>query len=127
MHEPVYEVNKMVVRETRSFQVHAGKDLYPLVGNYFGAIISERIDTARNLALTNRILIQAEAEGKEYIDGLLRALGRTDIVVSFGDDARDKEVADFIKALRKNAAPSQRPRSYFAAQIEAIRFGFLPF
>ena len=127
MHEPVYEVNKMVVRETRSFQVHAGKDLYPLLGNYFGAIISERIDTARNLALTNRILIQAEAEGKEYIDGLLRALGRTDIVVSFGDDAKDKEVADFIKALRKNAAPSQRPRSYFAAQIEDIPFGFLPF
>lgn len=47
LNEPVYHTNRMLIRETRSWQVHVGKDLYPQVGEYLGKTISARMDTAR--------------------------------------------------------------------------------
>ncbi len=86
MNDPQYEVANMIIRETRSFHLHAGKDLYPLVGSYLQAAIANRIDTVRHMAVVNRVLIQAEEEGKEYIISLLQELGRPDIIVRFADE-----------------------------------------
>ena len=83
LNQPNYHVDQMLIRETRSLQVHVGKDLYPLVGDYIKTRIAERIDTLRKAAVTHRILSQAETEGKEYIESLLRAVGRQDIKVEF--------------------------------------------
>jgi hypothetical protein len=124
LNTPNYKVDQLVIRETRSFQIHAGKDLYPLVGRYMGDILAERIDTVRNLAIANRILIQAEAEAKEYIEGLLKAAGRSDIQVTFGDEATDKEVIKFnVEQQEKYRTPSFR---YTRAQLEEVSFGFVP-
>ena len=87
LNEPNYHVDQMIVRETRSLQVHVGKDLYPLVGDYLKTRVAERIDTLRKAAITNRILLQAETEGKEYIESLLRAMNRKDILVTFNNPA----------------------------------------
>ncbi len=79
LNAPHYQVENMIIRETRSFQIHVGKDLYASVGSYLQAIMKERADTVRNHAIAHRILIQAETEGKAYIEELLEAVGRTDI------------------------------------------------
>ena len=83
LNEPNYHVDQMIIRETRSLQVHVGKDMYPLVGDYLKTRITERVDTLRKAAITHRILNQAETEGKEYIESLLNVLGRKDIKVMF--------------------------------------------
>lgn len=97
LHEPIYHVGQLVVRETRSFQLHAGTDLYPQVVEYLSTTIATRIDTARHLAESNRILLQAEAEGKEYVEGILRALGHTHIRVTFNDDQHDAQVVAYLQ------------------------------
>jgi len=124
LNEPHYKVNQLVVRETRSFQVYAGKDLYPLVGRYVGELLAERMDTVRNLAIANRILIQAEAEGKEYVEGLLKVAGKPWVKVTFGDDATDKEVMKF-NAEQHKVLPLPL-RTLTLAQLEEISFGFIP-
>lgn len=125
LNEPVYHLDKSIIRETRGFQLYAGKDLYPTVSTYLSQVIHGRMDSARNLAATNRILIQAEAEGKEYIESILRTLGHRAVVVTFNDQARDKEVDDYLKALQKDqwVPPA---RSTLTINAEAIPFGFLP-
>lgn len=90
LNEPNYQVDKMIIRETRSLQFHLGKDLYPLVGSYIKERIAERVDTLRKTALAYHILAQAETEGKEYIEGLLKATNQSHIRV------------EFIKALSDN-------------------------
>lgn len=93
LNSPSYEIDKMMIRKTRTFQLHAGKDLYPEVSRYLHATITQRMDSIKTVAIENRILQQAEAEGKEYIETLLKAVGRADIHVSFGDNKKDKEIA----------------------------------
>jgi hypothetical protein len=83
LNEPNYHINQMIIRETRSLQVHVGKDMYPLVGDYLKTRIAERVDTLRKAAITFRILNQAETEGKEYIESLLNIISRKDIKVMF--------------------------------------------
>jgi Protein of unknown function (DUF4230) len=83
LNEPNYQVDKMIIRETRSWQFHLGKDLYPLVGNYIKERIAQRLDTLRQTALAHHILVQAETEGKEYIEGLLKATNQSHIRVVF--------------------------------------------
>jgi hypothetical protein len=120
--DPVYHVNNAIIRETRSFQIHAGKDLYPLVGSYLGTLINARMDTTRHMAETNRILLQTEAEGKEYIEGLLHVLGRTDIVITFNDAEKDQSVAEYLATHRKKIILPPRNLT----QAAAIPFGYLP-
>jgi len=125
LHEPAYHINRITIRETRGFQLHAGKDLYPLVGSYLGELIKARMDTARNLAIANRILIQAEAEGKQYIKTILSTIGLKDVSVTFNDESKDKEVDDYIKALHKHEfVPTSHPT--YTSHLDAIPFGFLP-
>lgn len=124
LNSPSYQMDQLVIRETRSFQIHAGKDMYPLVGRYLGDMLAARIDTVRHLAMANRILIQAESEAKEYIEGLLKAAGRADIQVTFGDEATDKEVIKFkVEHQEKYRVPLFR---YTSGQLEEISFGFIP-
>jgi hypothetical protein len=126
LNEPVYHTNRMVIRETRSVQVHVGKDLYPQVGEYLGKTISAQMDTARQLAESNRILIQAEAEGKEYIESILKALGQQQVVITFNDAVRDQLVAAYQASLKEQPilAPPRTRASMQQASI--IPFGFLP-
>ncbi len=124
LHAPHYKLDQLVVRETRSFQICAGKDLYPLVGNYMGAIIAERMDTVRSMAVANRILVQAEAEGKAYIESLLKSIGRADIKVTFGNEEKDSDVIKFSEAGSEHQAIAS-PRTTHI-QLEAIPFGFIP-
>jgi flagellar hook-basal body complex protein FliE len=126
LNEPVYHTNRMVIRETRSVQVHVGKDLYPQVGEYLGKTISAQMDTVRQLAESNRILIQAEAEGKEYIESILKALGQQQVVITFNDAVRDQLVAAYQASLKEQPilAPPRTRASMQQASI--IPFGFLP-
>jgi len=125
LHEPIYHVGSMVVRETRSFQLYAGKDLYPEVLDYMSSTIANRIDTARYLAESNRILLQAEAEGLDYFVGILKAIGRADIQVTFNDAHRDAQVAAYLEAMQVKPFAPTRTKSNFA-KASAIPFGFLP-
>jgi hypothetical protein len=126
LNEPVYHTNRMVIRETRAVQIHVGKDLYPAIGDYLGKTIATRMDTARHLAESNRILIQAEAEGKEYIESILKALGQQQVVVTFNDADRDQLVTAYQASLKEQPilAPPRTRASVQKASI--IPFGFLP-
>lgn len=118
-----YEVNKMVITKTRSFQLHAGADLYPEVSRYLQETFESRLDSIRALAIRNHILTQAEAEGKQYIEHLLEAVGRPDVIVTFNDAAKDKRVATYQKSyqfasrtlLRHNTAHTTVYRAQFIA------------
>ncbi len=125
LEEPAYLVNRMNILETRGFQLHAGKDLYPAVGSYLADAIRARMDSARNLAISNRILIQAEAEGKMYIESILMTLGRSDVKVTFNDEAKDRAAIAYLEALKKNS-DFHPTRSAPAAELETIALGFLP-
>ncbi len=87
LNAPLYKMNELQIRETRSFQVHAGKDHYPLVSRYLGEVIAERMEVLRTMAVANRILRQAEEEGKAYIESLLKAAGREEIEIRVGEDS----------------------------------------
>ncbi len=120
-----YEMHRMNILETRGFQVHAGKDLYPAVIGYFGDIIHARTDSTRMLAMANRILVQAEAEGKMYIEDILKTLGRADIQVTFNNEAKDQAVLEYVNTHKKDAPryPSQRASE---KELETMMMGFLP-
>ena len=85
VHAPVYELSKMDVRKTRSFTLHAGKDLYPEVSRYLAQSLTQRMDSIQRIGLNHKIIEQAEAEGKEYVEGLLKSIGRSDVAVRIAD------------------------------------------
>jgi hypothetical protein len=85
LNTPLYKMNELQIRETRTFQVHAGKDHYPLVSRYLGEVIAERMEVMCTMAIANRILRQAEEEGKAYVESLLKAAGREDITIRVGE------------------------------------------
>jgi len=91
----------------------------PLIRPSFILVISTTelncIDTVRTMAVANRILAQAEEEGKAYVITLLRELGHADIEVLFADQ---KPEATGVK-------PTQTFRN-LAAKVEATPFGFIP-
>jgi len=106
----------MQLRETRSLHVHVGKDLYPAIGNYLRSAVASRIDSVRKMAVSQRILVQAEVEVKEYIEGLLKYINRTDIDVIVANEKTNtsiKVVTDRNKFIQ-----------FQPAAIEAIPFGF---
>jgi hypothetical protein len=110
LNEPVCDIKNMTIRETRGFQLHVGKDLYPQVGRYLSAAIQTQLDSTRHRAISHQILIQAEAEGKEYIESILLSLGHAGVVVTFNDENKDQEVQEYLQALHKNDwVPSTRP------------------
>lgn len=125
LQEPVYHVGQLVVWETRSFQVHAGQDLYPDVVEYLSASLATRNNTAQQLAKSNQILLQAEAEGKEYFENLLQTLGRTDIRLTFNDATRDAQVAAYLDAKFKPLRPARTKENL--SKASTLPFGFLPF
>jgi hypothetical protein len=86
LNAPLYKMNELQIRETRSFQVHAGKDHYPLVSRYLGEVIAGRMEVMRTMALANRILRQAEEEGKAYVESLLKAAGHEEIKIRVGEN-----------------------------------------
>lgn len=114
----------MVIRKTHRFQIHAGKDLYPEVGIYLSEILQERIDTVRNLAVANLILVQAETEGKAYIESMLMAAGRSDIKVMFGDEAIDRTTIQFHSDEQRETMVSSHVHA--SRQVEETSFGFIP-
>lgn len=116
LNDPIYQVNNMVIRETRSFQVHVGKDLYPQVGQYLQHVIATRVDTVRTMAVANRILAQAEEEGKEYVISLLRELGHTDIEVWFADQQNEVTRTKSTKPPFRN----------LSAKVDFMPFGVIP-
>lgn len=90
--EPNYKLDQMIVEQTRSLQIHIGNDLYPRISQYLSRIVAERADTIRQLAINNNILLQAETEGKQYLEELLEGIGRKDVNVTFGDFGSAKTV-----------------------------------
>lgn len=115
---PRYQTDKMVVRETRALQLYAGKDLYARVPNYMQQLIAERTELVRTLAVSNQILIQAEVEGKQYIESILATLGHAHVTVTFGDKEKDEEIIKFERTLYHQRPP--RPAQAF------LSYGFLP-
>jgi Protein of unknown function (DUF4230) len=126
LNAPHYQVENMIIRETRSFQIHIGKDLYAPVGSYLQAIIKERADTVRSHAIANRILMQAETEGKAYIEELLKAVGRTDIKVFFAEEAMTRSIENTTVEIPTLSITSSTQKKLHAASVESIAFGFLP-
>ena len=125
LNEAAYQVDQMIFRETRSFQLYAGKDLYPQIGTQLSAILAERKDTLIHRAISHRILLQAEAEAKEYVESLLRSVGYGHVSVTFGTPENDQRVNDY---LRTKSPPSftARKKEMALANVEWIPFGFLP-
>jgi Protein of unknown function (DUF4230) len=125
LNAPHYQLENMTIRETRAFQIHIGKDLYAPVGSYLQAIIKERTGTVRNHAIANRILIQAETEGKAYIEQLLSAVGRTDIKVFFAVEAMTRSIENTTVEMEKPSIKPSNDKNLQAASVESIAFGFL--
>ncbi len=123
LNAPQYKMDHMVIRQTHQFQLHFGKDLYPEVAVYLSEILKERMDTVRNLAAANRILLQAEAEGKTYIEDLLKAAGRSDVKVTFGADTIDHQVIRFKADPPKKIVHTSRTQTQ--TSLEALSFGFI--
>lgn len=120
---PAYQVGSMNMLETRGFQWHIGKDLYPAIGNYLRDAIHARMDSARNLAIANRILIQAEVEGKACVEIILKTLGRPDVMVTFNNEAKEKAAAAYrVTLLREEFLSPALPQK----RSEPIVLGFLP-
>jgi hypothetical protein len=117
LNEPQYQVHNMLIRGTRSVQLHMGKDLYPQVGAYIQQLIAVRTDTVRNMAVTNRILAQAEEEGKEYVITLLRELGHREIRVTMAGQKTTQPVSHPAILTRLNRT----------SKVDFIPFGFIPF
>jgi hypothetical protein len=117
LNDPQYQVHNMLIRETRSVQLHVGKDLYPQVGTYLQQLIAVRTDTVRNMAVTNRILAQAEEEGKEYVITLLRELGHPEIRVTMAGQ----------NTAQPTSHPAMITRKTLAGKVDSIPFGFIPF
>jgi hypothetical protein len=93
LNAPAYDLDKMAIRKTRSMQFHLGNDLYPEVSSYLQHAIVQRIDSISNVAVRNQILEQAEAEGKEYIESVLKGIGRDNVRVTFGDEEKDERIS----------------------------------
>jgi hypothetical protein len=123
LNEPQYQVEKMTVRETRSMMVHVGKDMYPQVAHYVQVTLHERVELIKQMAVTNRILIQAEEEGKEYIEKLLHQLGCGNVEVKFVNEGKEIIPESKPKAVKQ----VQSNRAKLASAVESIPFGFLPF
>ncbi len=126
LNDPTYGLNEMVIKETRGFQIHIGGDLYPQVSEYLSTVIGQRMDTIRHRALANKILIQAEAEGKQYIEGLLRNIGREDVKVSFGDEEEDQAVASMIASMPSTLPIGQPEPPSLSSAINNVFYGWIP-
>lgn len=92
LYPAVYDLDRMTIRKTRSFQLHIGRDLYPEVSDYLKNTLVQRLDSMATVATRNQILEQAEAEGKEYIETILKGVGRGDVMVTFGNTEKDKRI-----------------------------------
>lgn len=130
LNPPSYGIDQMEIQETRGFQFHVGKDLYPQVSQYLSTIVAERQDTIRQRAIDNKILIQAEAEGKQYIQGLLKGIGREDVQVTFGDIKEDQAVAElsrFMPLLPKDSTGTATPAgsSTFVGTLNNVLYGWI--
>lgn len=86
LNKPSFELDRLEIRRTRGFTLHAGKDLYPEVSIYMKEIIAGRVDSISAIAKRHNILEQAELEAKAYVVGLAQAAGRADIIVRFEDE-----------------------------------------
>ena len=115
----------MTVIKTRSFQLHAGKDHYPEVSRYLQATLSQRMDSIRQAAIQNKILEQAEAEGKDYIENVLRAVGRPDITVTFGNAEKDRIITKVQQAYQNGSVPSGTRRDTTYYNMEYLIAGVL--
>ena len=90
---PNFHIDQMIiVRETRALQIHVGHDLYPMVAQYLSASMAERMEAMRKVAEDNHILAQAETEVREYVEMLLKAVGRNDVLVSFAQEGAKTSV-----------------------------------
>lgn len=132
LNDPAYGIDQMEIKETRGFQFHVGSDLYPKVSRYLSQLVAERQDTIRQRALQNKILIQAEAEGKQYILGLLQGIGRSDVQVTFGDAAEDNAVATLSKTLYPDqdkvgaVTNTPPPPATISGIINSVLYGWIP-
>jgi hypothetical protein len=104
---PHYEIEKMTITKTRSFQLHAGRDLYPDVSTYLQKTMTARRDSISTIAMENHILVQAETEARVYVESLLKALGRQEITVTISDTL--SAPAQKLVYHREPAARSFRP------------------
>lgn len=91
MQIPHYHLDSMMIHQTRAYQVHLGKDLYPQVTRYLRTQISSRIDSIRSIAKSNHILTQTETEGKVWIEWFLNSIGRGEIRVWFESEVKSNQ------------------------------------
>lgn len=118
LNEVHYRMDQMTLRETRSFQLHVGNDLYPAVGKYLQSALAARMDSVKNMAVAQRILLQAEEEGKAYVKHLLQSIGRGDVRVSVQGEGS----SGFPTAFQ--SSPKVLPN--VSGSVETIPFGFVP-
>lgn len=119
LNDPHYQVEKMVIRETRSFQIHVGRDLYTQVCQHLQQVIATRTDSVRHLAVANRILAQAEKEGKEYVIKLLQELGHGKIEIIVADE---QSTTALIQSTHRQSTATRN----LSANVDGTPFGFVP-
>jgi hypothetical protein len=81
LNQPVYDLEHMLIRKTKSFNVSAGKDLYPEVSEYLRDAIIQRMDSITQVAIETKICERAESEAKAYIQDLLKAVDQVHVKV----------------------------------------------
>ena len=81
IHAPVYHLDRMALRDTRTFRIHVGRDLYPQVAEGLKKEVTFRSDSLKKVAIGNHILLQTETEGKAWLEWFLASVGRDDIKV----------------------------------------------
>jgi len=81
MHSPVWHMDRMLVRDTRSFRIQIGRNLYPQFADRLKQEVNFRSDSLKTIAINNHILLQTETEGKAWLEWFLASVGRADIRV----------------------------------------------
>lgn len=81
--KPSYQLDKMHVHKTKGWQVYVGPNRYSQVSQHVQNALVNRSSAVESRAMAEKIALQAEREGKEYVEYLLSCVGRPDIVVKF--------------------------------------------
>jgi hypothetical protein len=74
-------MDRMLVRDTRSFRIQIGRNLYPQFADRLKQEVNFRSDSLKAIAISNHILLQTETEGKAWLEWFLASVGRADILV----------------------------------------------
>lgn len=81
VNQPIYEIEKMNIRETGNFSIQVGTRHYPLVAESIRDQINHRKDSLINIAVVNKIIEQTETGAKSWVENFLKSAGHKNVTV----------------------------------------------